>query len=108
MSDMEEPRIRAVLATEDGGMKICYAPGPLLQMFVAEMVQLLRDHNDAPNYVESELISQEDGSRWILLVQRAEGLTPGHKAAMAEQKVKMLQARVDYLEARLASGEPTP
>ena len=99
---LEPPRIRALLATKDGGMRITYAPGPLLQMFVAEMVEHLRQNNDAPNYVESELVSQEDGSRWILLVQRAEGLTPGQKAAMAEERARSLEAHVDELESELA------
>jgi hypothetical protein len=105
---LEPPRIRKMLATEDGGMKLCFAPGPLLQRFVAEMVEYLRQHNDAPNYVECELVSQEDASRWILLVQKAGGLTPGCKAAMAEERAAQLQTRLYELEKELAKRPQRP
>ena len=97
---MEEPRFKKLEATEEGGLRISMAPGELPQHFAEAMKSNLKDH-DAPNYVETEFVDRETGERWTLLVQRAEGLTPGHKAHLEKTRADRLEARVAELEAAI-------
>ena len=89
--------LRSLEATEDGGMRMCFAPGAALQMFTSEMVQLLKVHNNAPNYVEVQVIDNDTGQEWMLLVQKADGLTPGNKAHMEKIRADRFRAALEQI-----------
>lgn len=99
---MDEPRLKSMEATEDGGLRMCFAPGPMLQLWAAEMSKLLKDHNDAPNYVECLFTDMETGQPWILHVQKADGFTPAQKAEMAENRATRLRAMVTPVLTKMA------
>jgi hypothetical protein len=100
---MDEPRFQKIEATPEGGLKMTMAPGELLQMFVEAMKTNLQEH-DAPNYVESEFVDRNTGERWTLLVQRVEGLTPGHKAHLAEMRYESLDAHFSLVKKKIMAA----
>ena len=102
---MEEPRLISLAATPEGGLRMHFAPGPMLQLWASEMTKLLKDHNDAPNYVECSFADMETGQPWTLLVQKEDGLSPGMKASMATVRAERSEARVEELEEVLRSVE---
>jgi len=83
-------------ALENKGVRISFAPGPMLQMFVVEMKTCLQE-NKGVNYVEFSIIDNDSGEEWILTLQRAEVLTPGFKAHAAEVKADRLRSEVENL-----------
>lgn len=101
---MEEPGLISMEPLENKGVRMSFAPGPMLQMFVAEMKDCLQK-NQGINYVEFSMIDNESGEEWLLTLQRAEGLTPGFKAHQAEVKADRLCREVENL---LRSATPHP
>lgn len=101
---MEEPELISMEALENKGVRMSFAPGPMLQMFVGEMKECLQK-NQGINYVEFSLIDNDSGEQWLLTLQRAEGLSPGFKANAAEVKADRLRREIENL---LKSAYPHP